>query len=261
MDGTVLVADDDRTIRTVLTQALTRAGCKVHATSSLTTLMRWVDEGKGDVVISDVMMPEMDGFTLLRMLKSNDLYRHLPVIMLTARAEGADKLNALTIGVDDYLTKPFIANELRARVKNLLANYKSRISQKDEISGDSLMSAMHQTIDSAEALSWIKKVENEALTRLNDFDFSMETVAEALNITDRQLQRKVKQITGLTPNKYVQELRLQLGRSYLEKGTHQTLNEVTQAVGFKSSRYFSKLYRERFGRSATDHFKTSGSLE
>ncbi len=58
MDGTVLVADDDRTIRTVLTQALTRAGCKVHATSSLTTLMRWVSEGKGDVVISDVMMPD-----------------------------------------------------------------------------------------------------------------------------------------------------------------------------------------------------------
>lgn len=61
MDGTVLVADDDRTIRTVLTQALTRAGCKVHATSSLTTLMRWVGEGKGDVVISDVVMPDGNG--------------------------------------------------------------------------------------------------------------------------------------------------------------------------------------------------------
>ena len=65
MDGTVLVADDDRTIRTVLTQALTRAGCKVHATSSLTTLMRWVGEGKGDVVISDVMMPDGNGLEML----------------------------------------------------------------------------------------------------------------------------------------------------------------------------------------------------
>ena len=65
MDGTVLVADDDRTIRTVLTQALTRAGCRVHATSSLTTLMRWVGEGKGDVVISDVMMPDGNGLEML----------------------------------------------------------------------------------------------------------------------------------------------------------------------------------------------------
>ncbi|PKP70875.1 MAG: nitrogen regulation protein NR(I), partial [Alphaproteobacteria bacterium HGW-Alphaproteobacteria-4] len=65
MDGTVLVADDDRTIRTVLTQALTRAGCKVHATSSLTTLMRWVEEGKGDLVISDVVMPDGNGLEAL----------------------------------------------------------------------------------------------------------------------------------------------------------------------------------------------------
>ena len=65
MDGTVLVADDDRTIRTVLTQALTRAGCKVHATSSLTTLMRWIAEGKGDLVISDVMMPDGNGLEML----------------------------------------------------------------------------------------------------------------------------------------------------------------------------------------------------
>jgi two-component system nitrogen regulation response regulator GlnG len=66
MDGTVLVADDDRTIRTVLTQALTRAGCKVHATSSLTTLMRWVAEGKGDVVITDVVMPDGNGLEILK---------------------------------------------------------------------------------------------------------------------------------------------------------------------------------------------------
>ena len=85
----------------------------------------------------------------------------------------------------------------------------------------------------------------------------MEVVAEALNITDRQMQRKVKQITGLTPNKYIQELRLQLGRAYLEKGAYKTISEVTVAVGFKSSRYFSKLFRERFGRNATDYLKST----
>jgi len=213
-----------------------------------------------DLVISDVMMPEMDGFTLLKIMKSNDLYHHLPVIMLTARAEDNDKLNALTIGVDDYLTKPFLADELKARVRNLLAHYKSRkslMARPEELVNDNLMSAIHSEIDSIDALEWIKQVEKETLSRLNDFDFSMEVVAEALNITDRQMQRKVKQITGLTPNKYIQELRLQLGRAYLEKGAYKTISEVTVAVGFKSSRYFSKLFRERFGRNATDYLKST----
>ena len=83
MDGTVLVADDDRTIRTVLTQALTRAGCKVHATSSLTTLMRWVGEGKGDVVISDVVMPDGNGLEMLPKIAQDR--PGLPVIVISAQ--------------------------------------------------------------------------------------------------------------------------------------------------------------------------------
>ena len=83
MDGTVLVADDDRTIRTVLTQALTRAGCKVHATSSLTTLMRWVAEGKGDAVITDVMMPDGNGLEMLPKIAADR--PGLPVIVISAQ--------------------------------------------------------------------------------------------------------------------------------------------------------------------------------
>ena len=83
MDGTVLVADDDKTIRTVLTQALTRAGCRVHATSSLTTLMRWVSEGKGDAVITDVMMPDGNGIEMLP--KSGEDRPDLPVIVISAQ--------------------------------------------------------------------------------------------------------------------------------------------------------------------------------
>ncbi|HAC47989.1 MAG TPA: nitrogen regulation protein NR(I), partial [Sulfitobacter sp.] len=83
MDGTILVADDDRTIRTVLTQALTRAGCKVHATSSLTTLMRWVSEGKGDAVISDVVMPDGNGLEMLPKIAQDR--PGLPVIVISAQ--------------------------------------------------------------------------------------------------------------------------------------------------------------------------------
>ena len=113
MDGTVLVADDDRTIRTVLTQALTRAGCKVHATSSLVTLMRWVEEGKGDLVISDVMMPDGNGLESLPLIAK--LRPGLPVIVISAQNTIMTAIKAAEADAFDYLPKPFDLPDLMKR--------------------------------------------------------------------------------------------------------------------------------------------------
>ena len=113
MDGTVLVADDDRTIRTVLTQALTRAGCKVHATSSLTTLMRWVGEGKGDVVISDVVMPDGNGLEMLPKIAQDR--PGLPVIVISAQNTIMTAIKAAEAEAYDYLPKPFDLPDLMKR--------------------------------------------------------------------------------------------------------------------------------------------------
>lgn len=113
MDGTVLVADDDRTIRTVLTQALTRAGCKVHATSSLMTLMRWVEEGKGDLVISDVVMPDGNGLEALPRISK--LRPGLPVIVISAQNTIMTAIQAAEAEAYDYLPKPFDLPDLMKR--------------------------------------------------------------------------------------------------------------------------------------------------
>ena len=118
MDGTVLVADDDRTIRTVLTQALTRAGCKVHATSSLTTLMRWVGEGKGDVVISDVMMPDGNGLEMLPKISQDR--PGLPVIVISAQNTIMTAIQAAEAEAYDYLPKPFDLPDLMKRTARAL---------------------------------------------------------------------------------------------------------------------------------------------
>ncbi|CUH62560.1 Nitrogen assimilation regulatory protein [Thalassovita gelatinovora] len=118
MDGTVLVADDDRTIRTVLTQALTRAGCKVHATSSLTTLMRWVGEGKGDVVISDVMMPDGNGLEMLPKIAQDR--PGLPVIVISAQNTIMTAIQAAEAEAYDYLPKPFDLPDLMKRTAKAL---------------------------------------------------------------------------------------------------------------------------------------------
>ncbi len=118
MDGTVLVADDDRTIRTVLTQALTRAGCKVHATSSMVTLMRWVDEGKGDLVISDVIMPDGNGLEALPEITSKR--PGLPVIVISAQNTITTAVKATEQDAYDYLPKPFDLPDLMKRAARAL---------------------------------------------------------------------------------------------------------------------------------------------
>ncbi|MGP6085631.1 response regulator [Antarctobacter jejuensis] len=129
MDGTVLVADDDRTIRTVLTQALTRAGCKVHATSSLTTLMRWVGEGKGDVVISDVVMPDGNGLEMLPKIAEDR--PGLPVIVISAQNTIMTAIQAAEAEAYDYLPKPFDLPDLMKRTARALES-RNRAPKRDE---------------------------------------------------------------------------------------------------------------------------------
>ncbi len=118
MDGTILVADDDRTIRTVLTQALTRAGCKVHATSSLTTLMRWVGEGKGDLIVTDVIMPDGNGLEMIP--KISQERPGLPVIVISAQNTIMTAIQAAEAEAYDYLPKPFDLPDLMKRASRAL---------------------------------------------------------------------------------------------------------------------------------------------
>ncbi len=138
MDGTVLIADDDRTIRTVLTQAFTRAGCKVHATSSLTTLMRWVGEGKGDLVISDVVMPDGNGLEMLPRIAQ--LRDGLPVIVISAQNTIMTAIKATEAKAFDYLPKPFDLPDLMKRSSRALA-------QKRNVTAPTTDSGMQETED------------------------------------------------------------------------------------------------------------------
>jgi len=135
MDGTILVADDDRTIRTVLTQALTRAGCKVHATSSLVTLMRWVEEGKGDLVISDVVMPDGNGLDQLPKIAQER--PGLPVIVISAQNTIMTAIQAAEADAFDYLPKPFDLPDLLKRASKAL-EVKRRAPVRREASAETV---------------------------------------------------------------------------------------------------------------------------
>jgi two-component system nitrogen regulation response regulator GlnG len=130
MEGTILVADDDRTIRTVLAQALTRAGCRVRATGTASTLWRWVDEGEGDVVVTDVMMPDGDALDLLPAIKKRR--PDLPVIVMSAQNTVMTAIRAAEVGVYEYLPKPFDLKEVLGQVSKALKHRSRRPPAADE---------------------------------------------------------------------------------------------------------------------------------
>lgn len=197
-----------------------------------------------DLILSDIMMPRMNGLQLLDRLKSHEQFKRIPVIMLTARAELEDKLNALRIGVDDYLVKPFVEEELLARIRNLLQNAHNRRLFRQEQPEEETDTALLSEADA----EWLAELEAMIYEDMADSRFSVSWLADRAAISQRQLNRRLNQLIGLSANQYVHELRMHQARKLLEKGSYRSVAEVAYAVGYNSPRAFSRAYQERFGR-------------
>ena len=205
-----------------------------------------------DAIISDLMMPGMDGFTLLNHLKKDDRYAWIPTVMLTARSDARDKLQALTIGVDDYITKPFSAHELRIRINNLITKRKEALKYNSSSANNPEQQNEQLKPPSARDLKWLQSAEQALLSAIDQPNFTNSDLAKELALSERQVARKIKQITGLSPKKYFREIRLQYAREMLEKGEVTTVYESANAVGYHASDHFSQLFTKRFGRKPSD---------
>ncbi|MEM1218059.1 MAG: ATP-binding protein [Bacteroidota bacterium] len=197
---------------------------------------------KPDLIVADVMMPVMDGMELLAAVKNSDQLQHIPMILLTAQQSMEVKIEALRIGVDDYLTKPFQAVELKARVDNLMRNSQQRL-QRSTINHPTKPNL--QTID----LEWLKMLESIILENLTTKGYKLSEAAEAMNISYRRLQQKLKGLTGLSPKQYQTSIRLSRAREVLKNGQVQTAQEAMYQIGFDNYYHFSKLYLEAYGLS------------
>jgi len=201
-----------------------------------------------DLILSDVMMPEMDGYALLERIKSDAEWRQLPIVLLTARAAEEDKLKALRLGVDDYLPKPFSSVELMARIENLIANYEQRKELKQL--GIELDLEAPPSADGV----WLSELEEVCLHALDkQIKINNAYLAIHLNTSERQLLRRIKGLTGLSVSKYVQEVKLQKARNLLEHQAYSTVAEVAYECGFNTPAYFSNVFEKRFGKRPVDY--------
>jgi YesN/AraC family two-component response regulator len=201
------------------------------------------------------MMPIIDGFQLLEKLKTSEKYRKLPVIMLTARAALRDKLKALRIGVDDYLTKPFIKEELIARIQNLLQNAEGRRAALEETENlDGNLSDATEIYDETE--EWLDNLERVILKNISISEFTIDDIATEMFMSKRQLYRKIKAHIGLTPLQYVKAFKLSYARDLLENHRVNSVKAVAYAIGYPNSVYFKREFKKAFGRLPSDYLAT-----
>ncbi|CAN5764217.1 two-component regulator propeller domain-containing protein [soil metagenome] len=201
-----------------------------------------------DLVISDVMMPVMDGITLCQKLKTDERTSHIPVILLTAKAGEESKLEGLETGADDYLTKPFRATELQLRVKNLI---EGRRRLRERFSRHVILQPADVAITSADE-KFLQKVLAVVEANLAEADFSAEAFERAVGMSHVQFYRKMKALTDQAPGEFLRNFRLQRAAALLT-GHHGNVTEVAYAVGFNSLAYFTRCFKQFYGQSPTEY--------
>jgi signal transduction histidine kinase/ligand-binding sensor domain-containing protein/AraC-like DNA-binding protein len=195
-----------------------------------------------DLVISDIMMPEMDGMELCRALKQDVRTSHVPVILLTALAGADSKIEGLETGADDYVTKPFDAKELGARVRNLI---EQRRQLRKQFSEGVVLKPGEVAVSSIDD-SFLKKVMASIETNIGDENFGVDDLAREACLSRAHLNRKLQALTDLSPAELIRQVRLERARQLLEKNAG-SIAEIAYQVGFGSPSHFSASFRERFG--------------
>jgi signal transduction histidine kinase/DNA-binding response OmpR family regulator len=194
-----------------------------------------------DLVISDLMMPLMDGMEMCGLIKDDERTSHIPVIMLTARADRDSKLEGLQTGADDYMIKPFDAEELQVRVKNLIGQ---RQKLREKFRKELITEPERIPVISPDDRLLIKVIEM-CKRHLSDSDFNIDGMSDSLNMSRTQLYRKTHAITGHTPKELLQTMRLKKAAFLLERGEH-NIAQVAYQVGFNNMSYFAKCFKKLY---------------
>ncbi len=239
----VLVIDDNADIRAYATALLGDEYDVMEASDGSEGLKKAVREVP-DVVVCDVMMSGMDGLECCKYLKSDSLTCHIPVILLTAKTLDEHRAEGYAYGADAYLTKPFNGNVLKARIKNLITNRKL---MKIVFGNDAQQEPIEAVAQSAES-QFVEKFRTIIQGNLGNSDLNVETISHEMGISRAQLYRKIKSITGISPNDIIREARMKRAERLLET-TDKSVSEIAYEVGFSSPSYFTKCYREFFGRT------------
>ncbi len=241
----VLIVEDNEDVRLYLADQL-RDLYKISEAENGNDGLTQAKKILPDLIISDIMMPKMDGNEMCQLLKTDPLTSHIPIILLTAKGEQKDRIEGLETGADAYLTKPFDQAELQIRIHNLV---EQRRLLRTKFSSDFKFTPSEVTLTSIDA-QFLNNVKSVIEASLEDETFSVEELSKEIGMSRSNLFRKLKALTDQSPNQVIREMRLIRAKELLEKRAGNSA-EVAYMVGFNSPTYFSKCFNDYFGVSPT----------
>ncbi|MDN5216165.1 ATP-binding protein [Fulvivirgaceae bacterium BMA12] len=250
----LLIVEDNEDLRNYIRKHLPQF--KILEAENGVDGLQAAQEHVPDLIVSDVMMPKMDGVTLLQCLKTNEKTSHIPVILLTARADVDSKIAGLQTGADDYLTKPFNARELNIRIVNLIDQ---RNKLKALFSSRITLEPKEIAITSADE-RFIKRVMDLINQNMDNSDFDVETFQKEVGMSRMQLHRKLKALTGCSTSEFIRVQRLKRAAQMLEAKAD-NISQIAYLTGFSNLSYFAKCFKEQFGVSPSAYVRQKQSAQ
>lgn len=255
---TILLVEDNQELLLLMSSLLSDKYNVLTATNG-EKAQRQIQKASLDVVVTDVMMPVMDGIELTRWIKESEDFSQLPVIMLTAKTQDADRNEAYQAGADAYITKPFNLADLQLRIDNIIAN-RQRIRQKFQSQTDFDVEDQHYSNpDELFIKSLIEKVNEHIM----DSDYGREQLAADLCISSSTLYNKLRAITGQNVTSFITSIRMKEACRIIRKNPNIRINELCYDVGFSTPRYFSQCFKKEFGMGVKEYAESviSGNKE
>ena len=249
----IIIADDESAMRNFLHKQLSKR-YRVTACANGEEVLEVLEKEPADLVITDLVMPGIDGFRLCSILKTRIDYSHIPIIALTAKTNLESKIEGLNLGVDAYIEKPFSIEHIYSRIENLLTKI-SRLREAFRNNPDipAAGSIARNSVDE----DFLKRINDIILEHIEDEEFSINHLAKKMNISRSNLYRKIKMISHMPPNEFIRLCRLKRAAELLNQNDYR-INEICYLTGFNSPSYFTKCFQRQFGVSPKDYIRRHG---
>lgn len=248
---TILITEDDDEVRGFLERELS-LHFKIRTVANGKDALRVLEEEEISLVVSDVMMPEMNGFELCRTIKSQLPFSHIPVILLTALTDERQRIFGITGGADDYIQKPFHTDYVKIKIIHLLQErQKLRERLLEKLRDNKLLLSEPEKVESIDD-TFLRKFAEQIEAVYADPEYNVEKLSETLGLSRGHLHRKIKELTGTAPVEFLRTYRLNKATQLLRQNTY-TVSEVAYRTGFSSPAYFSKCFKAVYGVTPTEY--------
>lgn len=245
LKSTILIVEDHIDVRNVLVELLGLNDFNTLPAKDGKEALELISEESPDLIITDIMMPNLNGFELAKKIRSQTETQHIPIIFLTAKTSEEDKIRGLELGAIDYITKPFNNRELILKISNLL-NTRQSLKERQ---WQQLLFESFEKHELTEDERFLRDMYQKTISGIENPAFGVAELAHELNMSERNLYRKASQVMEDSVGAFIRETRLRRGDELLKNNRNMTIAEAAYKVGYKSPKQFSKAYVELFGRS------------